>query len=216
LPVNTITVAAKPFYKSRLKKIANHQRDLESYHVEITNVKVAAKIARADHVDVSASHKEELHCTINDHEVELRDAVQQAKVTEHRHYHDIVDTERNMIVIATTKIDAQQLIIDSFTKNVTSSRRNDCEMERQVNRSAKQSLDLESCLQSTKKLLSTAMDQEKALSMSIVELQRLCDKPTEAMEVMKLVVPIKTIRHERYGSHGQTLWPLYIWELIMK
>ena len=149
---------------------------------------------RAEHCGVPASHKEELHRTINDYAVELQYAVQQAKVSERHHYHGIVDTERNKVAIDTSKIDAQQLIIASFTENVTSSRRNDRDLERQVNRSAKRSRDIESSLQSTKKLLLAAMAQEKALSTSILELQSLCDKSTKAIEAMEVAVPIKAIR----------------------
>ena len=85
-----------------------------------------------------------------------------------------------------------------------------------MNCSAKRSRDLESLLQSTKKLLLMAMAQENLLSMSMLELQRFCDKSIKAMEAMEVAVPIKAIGHKRYGSRGQTSWPLCIWELIME
>ena len=115
----------------------------------------------AVHFDFLASHEEELHRTINDPEVELQDAVQQAKGSERHHYHDIVETERNKVAIDTFKIDAQQLIVHLFTKNMTLFRRHDRELEHQVHRSTKRSRDLESLFHSTKKLLSTAMTQKK-------------------------------------------------------
>ena len=67
---------------------------------------------------------------INNHKVELRYAVQHAKVSKRHHYHRVADTERKKVAIATSKIDAQQLIIDLFTENVTSSRRNDRDLKR--------------------------------------------------------------------------------------
>jgi hypothetical protein len=36
------------------------------------------------------------------------------------------------------------------------------------------------------------------------------------MEAMEPAFPVKAIGRERYGPRGQTLWPLYIWELIME
>ena len=71
-----------------------------------------------------------------------------------------------------------------------------------MNRLVKGSRDLEFLLQSTKKLLSAAMAREKDLQTSILELQRLYDKSTKAMEAMEPAFPVKAIRRERYGPRG--------------